>query len=254
MPNEALRAAILSSGLGLEGTAEGLGVDPKTVERWISGRTPYRRHQYALASLLAVDIRYLWPDARTDEQISAMGQAEVLAIYPHRSVVPAARWLTLFRQARGRLDLLAFSGFWLSEDREFHRLLQEKAGDGVQIRILLGDPECAEVQQRGKDEGIEEAMAGKVRNAILNYGKLPTTDGIEFRLHCTTLYNSLYRADDEMLVNTHVYGVGAYLAPVLHLRHVPGADLFMTYVESFERIWNGARALVGCTSSALVTS
>ena len=25
-----------------------------------------------------------------------------------------------------------------------------------------------------------------------------------------------------MLVNTHVYGIGAYMAPVLHLRRLPG--------------------------------
>ncbi|GGS45344.1 hypothetical protein GCM10010270_14020 [Streptomyces violaceus] len=29
---------------------------------------------------------------------------------------------------------------------------------------------------------------------------------IGFRLHDSTLYNSVYRAEDEMLVNPHVYG------------------------------------------------
>lgn len=118
----------------------------------------------------------------------------------------------------------------------------------------MGDPECAEVEQRGKDEGIGAAMASKVRNAIFNYGNLATVEGIEFRLHSTTLYNSLYRADDELLVNTHVYGVGAYLAPVLHLRHVPGADLFMTYVGSFQRVWDGARPLGERMSGAVAAT
>jgi len=78
--NERLRAAILASGLGIQATADAVGVDRKTIERWISGRTPYRRHQYALASLLAVDLPYLWPDSRPTEEVSAMGQAEVVAI------------------------------------------------------------------------------------------------------------------------------------------------------------------------------
>ena len=30
--------------------------------------------------------------------------------------------------------------------------------------------------------------------------------GIEVRLHATTLYNSLYRFDQSLLVNTHAYG------------------------------------------------
>ena len=243
MPNERLRAAILARGIGIQAAAEGVGVDRKTVERWISGRTPYRRHQYALASMLGVDIPYLWPDSRPTEEVNAMGQAEVVTVYPHRSVVPSDLWMTMFRRAAVHLDVLAFSGFWLSEDRAFHQLVGEKAKAGVAVRLLLGDPECTEVSQRGEDEGIGAAMAAKVRNAIVNHGTLPAVEGVEFRLHRTILYNSLYRADDELLVNTHVYGVGAYLAPVMHLRHVPGADLFTTYLESFERVWETARPL-----------
>ena len=44
MSNERLRAAILSGGLGIDGVANRLGVDRKTIERWIAGRVPYRRH------------------------------------------------------------------------------------------------------------------------------------------------------------------------------------------------------------------
>jgi hypothetical protein len=34
-------------------------------------------------------------------------------------------------------------------------------------------------------------------------------EGVEFRLHRTVLYNSIYRADDQVLVNTHVFGLAA---------------------------------------------
>src|SRR5207244_4984437 len=166
--NERLRAAILASGLGIQATADAVGVDRKTIERWISGRTPYRRHQYALASLLAIDLPYLWPDSRPTEEVSAMGQAEVVAIYPHRSVVPSDLWMTIFQRAADQLDVLAFSAFWLSEDRTFHQLLRDKAKAGVAVRMLFGDPDSPELAQRGEDEGIGAAMAAKVRNAILN--------------------------------------------------------------------------------------
>ena len=45
------------------------------------------------------------------------------------------------------------------------------------------------------------------------------------------LYNSIFRADDQMLVNTHVLGSAAFLAPVLHLQRVSGGELFTTYAE-----------------------
>src|SRR5437660_7762137 len=40
MSNERLRVAILSSGLGIDRVANRLGVDRKTIERWIAGRVP----------------------------------------------------------------------------------------------------------------------------------------------------------------------------------------------------------------------
>ncbi len=51
MPNERLRAALLERGITPAAIGGELGVDQKTVERWINGRTPYRRHRYALAPI-----------------------------------------------------------------------------------------------------------------------------------------------------------------------------------------------------------
>jgi hypothetical protein len=55
-----------------------------------------------------------------------------------------------------------------------------------------------------------------------------------------TLYNSLYRADDEQLVNAHVWGVNAYAAPVWHLRRHQESGMFDTYAESFNAVWTSA--------------
>ena len=40
----------------------------------------------------------------------------------------------------------------------------------------------------------------------------PPCGGIEIRQHGTTLYNSVYRGDDIMIVNAHRYGINAYAA------------------------------------------
>jgi hypothetical protein len=75
------------------------------------------------------------------------------------------------------------------------------------------------------------------------YKPLRQLDGVEVRLHDTVLYNSIYRADDDLLVNTHVYGNVASNSPVLHLRSVAGGDMVTTYRESFEPIWDNAKPL-----------
>ncbi|GAA0426394.1 helix-turn-helix domain-containing protein [Streptomyces luteireticuli] len=245
MANERLRSAIVASDMTMDQVAAHIGVDPKTVDRWINDekRKPYRRSQYALANLLRKDISYLWPEERTAGEVREAGQAELVQLYPHRAVVPREFWPELYAKATCAFDVLVYSGFWLSEDPAFFKVVREKSADGVPVRFMLGDPGCPAVAQRGEDEGIGLGMAGKVRNALINYAGLFGLPGVEFRLHSTTLYNSLYRADDEMLANGHIYGVGAYLAPVLHLTRVPGGELFDSYAESIERVWQGARTI-----------
>ncbi|WP_310719138.1 helix-turn-helix domain-containing protein [Streptomyces lydicus] len=245
MANERLRGAIVERGLTFEEVAERLGVASKTVERWVSNsdRKPYRRFQYALASLLRYEVSYLWPDERTMAEVTASGGAELVKLYPHRSAVPQSLWPQLYANSQNHFDVLVYSGFWLTEDPVFLRLVKEKSAAGVPVRFMLGDPNSPEVATRGADEGIGGAMASKIRNALMNYSSLFGLPGVEFRLHSTTLYNSIYRTDNELLANGHVYGVGAYLAPVLHLQRVPGGELFDTYAESVERVWESARPI-----------
>lgn len=237
MPNERLRTAMLERGITPTGLADVLEVDPKSVERWISGRLPYRRHRYAVAAHLGVDESYLWPDALTRDHVANASESEIINIYPARWTVPSDLWRTFFDNAEREIGILAYSGLFIPEDTGILRILRRKASDGVRIRILIGDPDSEEVRQRGIDEGIDMDMGARCRNAIVLYQPLRDVDGIEFRLHSTILYNSIYRADDQVLVNTHIYATPASNAPVLHLRHVAGGDMVGTYVESFDRVW-----------------
>ena len=59
--NESLRRALLRARLREVDVAAHLGVDPKTVRRWLSGRVPYLRHRWALAQLRGLDESHLWP-------------------------------------------------------------------------------------------------------------------------------------------------------------------------------------------------
>jgi transcriptional regulator with XRE-family HTH domain len=240
MPNERLRAALLERGLTPAALGEEIGVDHKTVERWIAGRVPYRKYRYEVASRLAVDEVYLWPDALSREQVAAASESELLAIYPHRSDLPRDAWERLFERAEQEIGVLVYSGLFLAEDAVVQKILADKARSGVRVRILLGDPQSPQVAARGADEGIDDAMAAKIRNALVLYRALRGTEGAEFRFHQTILYNSIYRGDDQLLVNTHVYGVSAARAPVWHLRKVAGGEIMTTYLESFERAWESA--------------
>ncbi|MFE2580370.1 XRE family transcriptional regulator [Streptomyces sp. NPDC059378] len=254
MSNERLRSALLARGMTVQGLAEAIEVNPKTVERWITqGKVPYRRHQYATAAVLKVDVTSLWDDDRTIDGASDLSKAEIGTVYPHRHTVPSGLWREIYGRAQKTLDVLVYSGLFLSEDPLFHDLLKAKVAAGVRVRILLGDPESTAVQQRGIDEG-HRIMDGKIRNAMVLYRPLMRSHpDIGFRLHDSTLYNSIYRSDDEMLVNPHVYGIGAYLAPVLHLRRLADGGLFDTYANSIEHTWESARQITDADFASSTT-
>ncbi|MET8203671.1 helix-turn-helix domain-containing protein [Micromonospora taraxaci] len=61
--NDALRVALSDTGHSIESLAETVGVDPKTVGRWLTeGRIPHPRHRLAAAEALHKDVSDIWPD------------------------------------------------------------------------------------------------------------------------------------------------------------------------------------------------
>jgi transcriptional regulator with XRE-family HTH domain/tetratricopeptide (TPR) repeat protein len=80
--NAALRSAIMTSGLELAQIARRVGVDPKSVQRWITrGVVPHPRHRWKTCEILGRDESDLWPDAVRD-QTRAPEKYEVVSAHP----------------------------------------------------------------------------------------------------------------------------------------------------------------------------
>ena len=236
--NENLRDALIRARLQPADVATRLDVTPKTVMRWIAGRVPYPRHRGAIADLVDVDERELWPDVEQRRRTNASG---LITAYPHRWAVPRAVWTHLFESAEHEIAVLAYSGLFLADDTGIMRTLADRAEAAVHLRILLGDPTSQAVAQRGEDEGIgADVMSAKIRNALVLYAPLLSAETVELRLHAAVLYNSMYQADNQALINAHIYGTPASQAPTWHVRHQDEADLLNTYANSFERVWTAA--------------
>lgn len=242
MGNERLRSHLVAAGMTTTDLASRLQVDPKTVERWISnGRVPQQRHRVATAKVLAVEPAYLWPEVANQHNLPAARAGEVVSIYPTRSAVPATVWRHLIDNARAQVDVLVYSGLFLLDTHpDLPAKLVERSGDGLQARFLYGKPDAGNVAQRGKDEGIDEGLAARIRIALTYMAPALGTPGIDVRQHETVLYNSLYRFDDQLLVNVHAAGSSAAQSPVLHLTQVGEGPLFDHYMRSFEWVWEGA--------------
>jgi transcriptional regulator with XRE-family HTH domain len=237
--NEPLRRALLRARLREDDVAAQLGVDPKTVRRWLTGRIPYASNRAALAHLVDADEADLWPDA--EGPLAARPRPEELgAVYPHRWSVPREVWTRFFASAEQGIGILAYTALFLAEDAGILHILADKGRTGITVRIALGDPESPHVAERGKEEGIGEAMPAKIRNALALYRPLHGVENVEIRLHGTVLYNSIYHSDDQLLVNQHVYGIPAAHSPVFALRKAADGQMAHTYLEAFERVWADA--------------
>lgn len=237
--NEALRRALLQVRLREDDVAARLGVDPKTVRRWLNGRVPYASNRLALADLVGADEADLWPNAG-GPLTSRAHPEEIGAIYPHRWAIPREVWARFFASAEHEIAVLAYSALFLAEDTGILSVLADRASHGVPVRIALGDPDSPNVKERGQEEGIGDAMPAKIRNALTLYRLLCSDGKIEIRLHQTVLYNSIYRADDQLLVNQHAYGIPAAHSPVFNLCMTDGGEMFNGYLASFERVWAGS--------------
>jgi transcriptional regulator with XRE-family HTH domain len=237
MPNERLRATLLESDYSEHSLADELGLDHKSVQRWVTRDiTPRRSTAHRAAKLLGVSASWLWPDLEADRESAS--QAEIVTLYPHRSDVPRHLWLDLLTAAGKRVWLYANASLFLPEDNpDSIDLIRRKAESGTEVRILMADPDSPQCITRGIEERLFDAIPARVRMALAYYAPLAGVPGVDFRLQKETLYNSIFVYDDEMLVNQHVYGMYGYMAPILHLRRMDGGDFFDMFISSFERVW-----------------
>ncbi|MGW0962713.1 XRE family transcriptional regulator [Streptomyces gelaticus] len=189
----------------------------------------------------ARDLRCLVVDEVRQARPARAVSPELVALYDQRADVPVSTFVDMLTQAREHIDVLVYAAVFLHEAYpRLNDVLRERAAEGCAVRIAVGDPESTNVQERGKEERFGHGIESRCRLALMHYRPLAGVPGIEVRTHATTLYNSIYRADDQAMVNAHVWGVNAFAAPVWHLRRSGEGGMFDTYAGSFDAVWETA--------------
>jgi transcriptional regulator with XRE-family HTH domain len=241
--NERLHSVLAQRGVSPEALAEACSVDPKTVGRWLSGRVPHPRHRARAARYLRVEETFLWTSpSHPRGPAGAASGVELIATYQNRASVPRDAWITLLQEAQRQIDVLVFSGtFFAQSNPHVAKMLAERAAASVRVRLCFGDPNGQAVALRGREEGIGDTLGAKIRASLTYYRSLLPEDGCEVRLHDTTLYNSLFRYDDDLMVNPHIWGQPASANPLLHLKRVDATGWFDSYAQSFDAVWADAR-------------
>jgi hypothetical protein len=240
--NERLRGAMAAAHVSVEAAAATTGVDPKTVQRWMNGRVPHRRHRWSLADLLHEEESYLWPNAEAATIGSDDATGEVVAAYARRIELPLATWRRLLQHATSRVDVLGYAVLFLIEQNPdlVSQLRQKTARSGCQVRIALGDPDSLHVRERDAEEGMDGGIQARIRTSFRYLRAIVDDPAIAVRMYNAPLYNSIFRFDDQMLVTPHLYATPGHSAPLLHLRRLGPAGVFETFQGHFEGVWSAA--------------
>jgi transcriptional regulator with XRE-family HTH domain len=232
-----LQRAILEANMTAEEVAEKIEVDARTVARWMAGGRLSSKNRVALCRLLGATAADLWPDLslRLNEP---RNDPDFVRLYTVRGDVPQALWRELLDRSRSNVDIFVYDALFLAEgDSELVRRMLNRAADGVCLRLLFGTPTALAVRLRGMEEGIGDNILGRMELALRHLRGAFDVPGIKVRTHATTLYNSIFRFDDEMLVGMHAFGAIDVQSPVLHLKRAEGGRLFDYYLASFEHVW-----------------
>jgi hypothetical protein len=95
----------------------------------------------------------------------------------------------------------------------------------------------------GMRDTVNGGSVTEVFDAQALYWVICRREGVEIRQNGTSLYNSIYSADNEVFCNQHAYGISPIQCPVLHLRHRFDGDLASTYLKVFDRVWSTSSPL-----------
>lgn len=241
--NEGLRVAMTAKAMEVEALARQVGVDPKTVQRWLGGRVPHPRHRWRICDILGQSEQDLWPGVG----LGASGThhtSEIAAAYAHRADTPSQLWSGMLDRVRTNLDLLGYAMLFFPEQHpRLAEILTDKCVGGLRVRIALADPDSAEVMARDKLEGLGGTLPGRILSTVRHFEPLLSNAGVEIRYHSAPLYNAVYRFDDQMLVTPYLYKLHGYQHPLLHLKRLGPAGIFESYAQQFEAIWTESQPI-----------
>lgn len=236
--NIRLRTAMRTARVDVDAVARTVGVDPRTVQRWLNGRVPHARHRWAVTKLLGDDEARLWPSVRRELASGAEATAEVVAAYGHRANIPIGTWATLIESARTQIDLLGYAHLFLPEQHvDLSSRIEKACSAGCRVRIMFADPDGPGVRDRDSLEHLKGTLPARIRMAMAYFDGLTKISGVQIHLHDVHLYHAVYRFDDEMIVTPHLMGAHGPQHPALQLRRLGPDGIFASFADQFERVW-----------------
>ncbi|UFN95779.1 helix-turn-helix domain-containing protein [Micromonospora aurantiaca] len=222
--------------------AAAVGVDVKTVTRWLAGRIPHQRTRLAVADALGETEADLWPQTRPDQAPGAEATAEVVAAYAHRADIPHHVWAALLTGATTRIDLLGYAyRSCLScfptpcSSSPTRPPTAHGSGSRSPTPTARTSPNATPSNRSAAPTRPHPQRPQLLRTP-------PRRARRRDRPAHRDLYNSVFRFDHQMIVTPHLYRARGYQHPALHLRELSPHGIFAAHADQFEQIWQTTTA------------
>lgn len=241
-PNVALRNRMHASGMSKMALAGKSGVNERTIQRWLDGETkPQIGPASVVADILDCEVQDLWPQHFPPLSTPQNGIV-ALSPYASRAHIPTQLWVKLFSGATERIDICVYGGTFLFDTLPgFKSLMMNAAERGVIVRFLIGDPGSAVVFQRGEEERIGNSLPNRCSMTLERLEPIAGHPGITIRTHSTPLYVSMFRIDETLIANHHIYGSPASDNPAFVIEKAADLELWGKYEASYELIWSTSK-------------
>jgi transcriptional regulator with XRE-family HTH domain len=234
--NTALHVAMSRTGMTPAALAGKVGVDPKTVARWLGGRIPHPRHRSQVAQVLREDEDVIWSGL-----VKRGYDREIRAAWPTRSAVPRELWNDLVHRATFRIWCAGYTSYFLwTEVPGITPTLRNKAASGLDLRFLLGRKDSPVTRDRERIENAALSISTRIDITTAELTKIEPTPQVRHTDRHISL--SVWIFDDEALVSTHLADQLGHASPTLHIRRRGPGGLFDQYANHVEHLWETAHA------------
>ena len=220
MGHENLKNALQQAGLTAEELADIIRVDPKSVQRWLTGPTkPYPRHRAKIARALNLTEDQLWPedaDATASASVGAGPDAatpsEATGTWGYTTDATAPDPVEFISSSDGAIDLL-------------------DNGRGIELIATLRDTLVAQAEA-GRKVRLLTCLPKPPLRRLISHRE------IEIRVLDGGTNHSVVRVGDAVLFTFSLADEADQPPPLLKLERTADGGLFDRLTENFETLWD----------------
>lgn len=234
-----LALALIQSDMTREQLAAALDVHVNTIYRYVKGeRRPRADMRQRIAELVGQTEPVLWPELTIAATASDHG-SEVVDMWRRQADIPVTVWESLISGAERAVDVTAGSGLLpLEMNPDIGRIFASRPDLVVRVCLRAPDPDDVHLQWNDETEGMGGTLAGRISQALTMWQQnLAGVNNAQIRTYSGPMLYSIFRFDDQMILNTHLYGVRGIHAPAWHLSRLDSEGVFDRYAENFDHLW-----------------